>query len=167
MGKCKVRSLLLLPTSLCPSHTWDSSLLPPLPGVHPHTAWHILSKTKERMEERREVRGGELEKFSHLENCFKAKRWKTKITHWETPWRILENEAEWFLWILWNLTQICHLAVKPTRNVSLSINSFIVFRDFPAQKTILFLSSCIKCDSPASSPSTLDKQKLIFPKDLH
>lgn len=81
------------PAALCSSHTWDGSLLPPLPGVHPHTAWHILLET-ESIEEQRDVRGGEVEKFSSLEDCFKAKKWKTKIPQWETPWRISENEAK-------------------------------------------------------------------------
>lgn len=73
---------------------WDGSLVLLLPGVHPHTAWYIRPKTEERMEEQRDGRGGELEKFSSLENRSKAKKLKTKISHWESPWRISEKEAE-------------------------------------------------------------------------
>lgn len=146
-------------------HTCGMAVLLPLPGAHPHTAWHVLSETEERLEEQGEVRGGEVEKFSNSENYSKAEKWKAKIPHWETPWRISESEAEWFLWIPWNLTQICHLAVKPTRNVSLSINSFIDFRDFSSSKdhsVHLFLHkigySCIKPVCPGQTQAHLSKR---------
>lgn len=67
--------------------------------------------------------------------------------------------------MLWNLTQICHLAVKPTRNVSFSINSFIDFTDFSSSKdhsVHLFLHeigySCIKPVRPGQTQAYLSKR---------
>lgn len=91
----KVQSLASPASAQCSvPHTCGMALPLPLPGVHPRAAWHVLSETEERMEEQGEVRGGEVEKFSSLEDYSKAKKWKAKIPHWETPWRISENEAE-------------------------------------------------------------------------